>query len=144
MVDRVPSDDPAIETHRVALERVGRTDRPRVRLPTDADLGLTAGDVVRFALGGSQYHALVGTDLDGELVISHVGANARVARDREGPSELGEWVDRTDATLGGSVHLDVVTPGHEYGLRTPGSRVVYDRTGAPDSSLADIAKNVDS
>lgn len=141
MPDRVPSDHDAVETHRVSIERIGRTDRPRVVLP--ADLGLEDGDVVRFALGGDQYHALVETDLDGDLVVNHVADNSRLARERDGEDRLAAWVEAADVSLGGSAHLDVVTAGHEYGLRTPGSRVVYTTTERPSSSLSDIAENLD-
>lgn len=142
MPDRVPSDHDAVETHRVSIERVGRTDRPRVRVPADA--GLEDGDLVRFALGGDQYHALVETDLDGDLVVNHVADNRRLARERDGENRLTEWVADAGVSLGGSAHFDVVTRGSEYGLRTPGSRVVYTTADQPSSSLSDIAENLDT
>lgn len=142
MPDRVPSDHESVETHRVSVERIGRTDRPRIVVPDD--VGLSDGDLVRFALGGDQYHALVETDLDGDLVVNHVADNRRLARERDGENRLTEWVADAGVSLGGSVHLDVVTRGSEYGLRTPGSRVVYATTDEPSSSLADIAENLDT
>ena len=142
MPDRVPSDHETVETHRVPVESVGRTDRPRVVLP--ADLGFEDGDTLRLALDGDRYHTVVETNLDGEAVLSHVADNRRLAREREGTNRLAEWVDESDVSLGGSAHLDVVTDGTEYGLRTPGKRVVYTVTGGPDASLSDIARNLDN
>ena len=142
MADRVPSDHETVETHRVPVESVGRTDRPRVVLPEQLDFD--DGDTVRLALDGDWYHAVVETNLDGEPVISHVADNRRLARERDGTNRLAEWVADSDVSLGGSAHLDVVTDGTEYGLRTPGKRVVYTATGGPDSSLSDIARNLDN
>ncbi|WP_336336632.1 DUF7112 family protein [Haloarcula brevis] len=141
MPDRVPSDHDAVETHRVPVESVGRTDRPRVLLP--AGLGFDDGDTLRLALDGDRYHAVVETSLDGEPVVSHVADNRRLARERAGTNRLAEWVADGDVSLGGSAHLDVVTDGEEYGLRTPGKRVVYTATGGPDASLSDIARDLD-
>ncbi|MBV0903787.1 DUF7112 family protein [Haloarcula salina] len=142
MPDRVPSDHDTVETHRVPVESIGRTDRPRVVLP--ADLGLEEGDAVRLALDGDGYHAAVGENFDGEPVLSHVADNRRLARESEGPNRLAEWVESSEVSLGGSAHLDVITAGEEYGLRTPGKRVVYTATDGPDSSLSDIARNLDN
>ncbi|MFC6863578.1 hypothetical protein ACFQGE_08890 [Halomicroarcula sp. GCM10025817] len=141
MADRVPSDHDAVETHRVPIARVGRTDSPQVVLP-DA-VALEDGSVVRVALDGTQYHAAVERDIDGDRVLSHVADNARLAREREGENRLAEWVRDADVSLGGSAHFDVVTPGHEYGLRTPGTRVVYTTTERPNRSLSDIAESLD-
>ena len=141
MTDRVPSDHDAVDTHRVALEAVGRTGRPRVVLP-DA-LTLSDGDVVTLALDGDDYEAQVETSIEGETVITHAADNRRLARERDGENRLAEWVTDATVSLGGSAHLDVVTADHQYGLRTPGTRVVYTATEAPDSSLSDIANSLD-
>jgi len=142
VADRVPSDHETVETHRVPVESVGRTDRPRVVLPDE--LALDDGDTVRLALDGDQYHAVVETNLDGEPILSHVADNRRLARERDGTNRLTEWIADSDVSLGGSAHLDVITDGAEYGLRTPGKRIVYTATDGPDSSLSDIAQNLDS
>jgi len=141
VADRLPSDHEAVETHRVPVESVGRTDRPKVELPDGIDV--VEGDVVRLVLGGEEYHARVDAALDEELVVIHVADNARLAREGDGENRLAEWVDASAVTLGGSAHLDVVTAGYKYGLREPGKRVVYSATDAPDSSLADIARDLD-
>ncbi|MBX0322810.1 hypothetical protein EGH21_07175 [Halomicroarcula sp. F13] len=141
MSERVPSDHDAVETHRVPVEAIGRTNRPRVVLPDTVDL--QDGDVVEMALDGDDYYAAVETSIEGDVVVTHVADNRRVARDHEGENRLAEWVRDGTVSLGGSAHLDVVTAGHQYGLRTPGTRVVYTATDAPDSSLSDIAQDLD-
>ena len=141
MADRLPSDHDAVETHRATVSQVGRTGRPQVELP-DA-VSLDEGEVVRVALDGEAYHGRVESTLDGRRVFRRVVDNARLAREGDGENRLNEWFDGVDVQFGGSVHLDVVTDGYTYGLRTPGSRVVYAATDAPDSSLTDIARNLD-
>jgi len=141
MSERVASDHEAVETYRVPIEAVGRTGRPRVVFPDD--VGLDDGDAVTLALDGDDYEARVETTLDGDLAVTYVADNRRLARERDGENRLAEWVEDTSVTVGGSAHLDVVTGGHQYGLRTPGTRVVYTATEAPDSSLSDIASDLD-
>jgi hypothetical protein len=139
--DRIPSDHDAVETHRVSVESIGRTDRPRVPIPDAVDLG--EGDVVGLALDGDQYYTLVETTFEGDLVVTRAGDNRRVAREGEGPNRLAEWIADGTVSYGGSAHFDVVTAGEEYGLRTPGRRTVYTVTGGPDDSLSDIASDLD-
>jgi len=141
MSERVPSDHDAVDTHRVPIEAVGRTGRPRVVLPDD--LGLSDGDVVSLSLDGDGYEARVETSLDGDLTVTHAADNRRLARERDGENRLAEWVADATVSVGGSAHFDVVTDGHQYGLRTPGKRVVYTATEAPSSSLSDIASELD-
>jgi len=141
MSERVPSDHDAVTTHRVPLEAVGRTGRPRVILPADTDVN--DGDVLVLALDGEEFHAPVSTSIDGDTVVTHAADNRRLAREREGENRLAGWVDEADVSLGGSIHLDVVTSGHQYGLRTPGTRVVYTARDPPSSSLSDIADGLD-
>jgi len=139
--ERIPSDHDAVSTHRVPLEAVGRTGRPRAVLPADIDV--SDGDVAVLALDGEAYYALVTTSIDGDTVITHAADNRRLARERDGENRLAEWVADADVSLGGSAHLDVVTAGHQYGLRTPGTRVVYTARDPPSSSLSDIAEGLD-
>lgn len=141
MTDRVPSDHDAVSTHRVTVESVGRTGRPRVLLPDE--VALTDGDVVALGLDGDTAYGYVDTSIDGDLVITHAADNRRMARERDGQNRLAEWVDSADVSLGGSVHFDVITAGHQYGLRTPGTRVVYTASDPPSSSLSDIADGLD-
>lgn len=141
MADRLPSDHDAVETHRAALSQVGPTDRPQVELPDAVDLA--AGTVVRLVLDGEPFHARVETTLDGTRAFRRAADNARLAREGGGENRLSSWIDDADVAVGGSAHLDVVTEGVLYGLRTPGTRVVYSATEAPDSSLADIARSLE-
>jgi hypothetical protein len=141
MTERVPSDHDAVDTHRVTVEAVGRTGRPRVILPDE--VALTDGDVVALGLDGEDVYGYVDTSIEGELVVTHAADNRRLARERDGENRLAEWVDSADVSLGGSVHFDVITTGHQYGLRTPGTRVVYTASDPPDSSLSDIADGLD-
>ena len=140
MSERVPSDHDAVDTHRVHIEAVGRTGRPRVVLPDGVDL--RDGDTITLALDGDDYEARVETSLDGDRTVTHVADNRRLARERDGENRLAEWVAQAGVSVDGSAHLDVVTEGHQYGLRTPGKRVVYTATDAPDSSLSDIASDL--
>ncbi len=141
MADRLPSDHDAVETHRATVTQVGRTGRPQVELLDDVPLD--EDEVVRVALDGEAYHGRVETTLDGQRVIRRVVDNARLAREGDGENRLVEWFGDLAVEFGGSVHLDVVTEGYKYGLRTPGDRVVYSATDAPDSSLADIARDLE-
>jgi len=141
VADRLPSDHEAVETRRVRIGRVGRTDRPRIELP--ADLDLAEGDVIECVLDGAGYYARVETTLEGTPMVQHAADNRRLARENEGENRLVEWFGASDCSLDGSVHLDIVTPGHTYGLRTPGQRVVYSATDAPSDSLASIAEDLD-
>ena len=141
MADRLPSDHDAVETHRATVSQVGRTGRPQVEIP-DA-VPLDGDDVLRVVLDGEEYRGRVETTLDDEPVIRRLADNARLVRDGEGEDRLAEWFDDIDVAFGDSVHFDVVTEGHKYGLRSPGTRVVYTATDGPDSSLADIARNLD-
>lgn len=141
MADRLPSDHDAVETHRATVSQVGRTGRPEVEVP-DA-VSLSDGDLARVVLDGEEYHGQVETTLDGEHVLRRAADNARLVREGEGTDRLAAWFDEIDVAFGDSVHFDVVSAGHKYGLRSPGTRVVYTATDAPDSSLADIARNLD-
>lgn len=141
MADRLPSDHDAVETRRVTVSQVGRTGRPQVELPDD--VALADGEVVRIVLDGEEYHGRAEKTLDGDRVVRRATDNARLAREDGGENRLVEWFDGGDVSFGGSVHLDVVTANYKYGLRTPGTRVVYTATDAPDSSLADIASELD-
>ena len=141
MADRLPSDHDAVETHRATVSQVGRTGRPQVEVPDVVTLD--DAEVLRVVLDGEEYHGRVERTLDDQPVIRRVADNARLAREGEGENRLPAWFDGLDVAFGDSVHFDVVTEGHKYGLRSPGTRVVYTATDAPDSSLADIARDLD-
>jgi hypothetical protein len=140
--DRISSDNDAVESVRATLERVGRTDRPQLTLPATADV--PTDDVVRLSLSGDEYHARIEADLDDTPVVRGAFDNARLARTPgDGTDRLAEWADAAGVEFGGAVLFDIVTEGFKYGVRTPGERVIYDATDAPNSSLAAIAENLD-
>lgn len=142
MTERVPADHDTISNHRVHLERVGRTERLRVPVPDSLDVG--AGDVVRLSLEGTEYHAQVGSAMSGGLDVRGAFDNPRLARtDGEGTDHLQAWFDDVGLADGDPLLLDTVTPGFQFGLRRPGQRVVYKARDPPDSSLADIARDVE-
>jgi hypothetical protein len=141
VTERVPSDHEDVTTHRVSVDRVGRSNRPTVSLPDGLDVAV--GEVIRLSLGGQRYYAQVEASIDEAPVLKHAADNRRLARERDGENRLAEWATEVGA-IESTVHLDVVTPGYAYGLREPGARVVYTATDRPDDSLADIAWDLDS
>jgi hypothetical protein len=142
VTDRVPSDHDAVGSHRTRVAEVGRTGRPRVLLPEAVDAAVD--DVVRLSLAGDTYHTQINRSLDGERDLRGAFANARLARtDGEGNDALRPWLDAVGVSVGDPLLVDVVTARHEYGLRRPGQRVVYEPSDPPSSSLADIARDID-
>jgi len=142
VTERVPSDHDAVAHHRVHLETVGRTSRPRVPFP--AALDVAADDVVRLSLAGRDTHAQVTETLGGDLAVEGAFDNARLARTAdEGENRLQAWVDEAGLGPGDPIALDVVTSGYAFGLRRPGERVVYQAREPPSDALADIARDLD-
>jgi len=143
MTDRIPSDHPSIETHRISLDRRGRLDRPCLAL-SGVDIDLPAGEVVRLTLDGEIHHARITDPFEGGLEIHGAYDNPRLARDpSSGTDRLAEWRAAKDLDFGRSVLFDVVVPDYAYGLRVPGERVVYEATTPPDKSLQSIARSLD-
>ena len=143
MTDRIPHDHPSVDTVRAKLVRAGRTDRPKVVLPEDDGLFPESDDPVQVALDGRRYHARLERDFDGVPELRALRENARLAREGDGPNELVEWFRDSSLDFGRSVHVDVVDPGTQYGIRGPGDRAVYTVTERPDGALADIANDLD-
>lgn len=141
MPDAIPSDHPTVESVRVECSQVGRTGR--IQLPLPAEFGLEAGEFVRLSIDGERTHARVGSTLDGEPSIEGAYANRRLARTEEGTNLLAEWLVEHGHGPGSTLVLDEVTAGHAYGLREPGSRVMYEPSDPPNSSLSDIAESLD-
>lgn len=143
MADRITHDNPAVTTVRTTVTEQGAMGRPVVTVPADAAVDLSPG-VVRLALDGTEYHALVERPLTGDgLRISRAADSPDDARNGDGRDRLREWIESGDARIGGSVLLDEVEPDFKYGLRAPGERAVYDATEAPDENLASIAEDVE-
>ena len=141
MSDSVPSDHPAVDSHRVELDSVGSTNRPQLLLP--AALSPEAGEFVRLVVDGTATHTQIDTTLRGDAAIRGAYHNRRQARTGDGTDLLGEWLDEHDYGPGRTLVLDVLTAGYAYGLREPGKRVVYEPVEQPQSSLQDIAENLD-
>jgi hypothetical protein len=142
VTERVPSDHDAVPSHRTHVASVGPTRRPRVLLP--AAVEAAPGDVVRVSLEGDASHARVQESLEGDRDLRGAFANARLARtEGEGENRLRAWLDAVGVSPGEPLLVDVLTPGFEYGLRRPGERVVYAAADPPQSSLADIARDLD-
>lgn len=89
-----------------------------------------------------QLFAVVETTISGEPTISGAYENRRRARTLDGTNHLRQWFDSNGLAPGSTVLLDVVTAGYAYGLREPGTRVVYEARDPPDSSLTDIAESL--
>jgi hypothetical protein len=138
VTDRIPSDHATVDSHRVRVETVGHTGRPRIPLPDTIDHG--AETVLRLSLEGVDAHAQVTADLRGEPGIEGAYPDAHLARTGDGENRLAVWVDRHGLDAGDPLLLDVVTAGYQYGLRRPGERLVYDAVAAPDDGLSDIAE----
>lgn len=143
MTDRIPSDHPSIETHRIELDRRGRLDRPRLDL-SGVDAFLPTGEVVRLSLDGDTYHARIEEPFEGGLEIRGAYDNPRLAREpAEGTDRLAEWRASKNIDFGRSVLFDTVVPEYAYGLRVPGERTVYEVTEPPNTSLQSIARSLD-
>lgn len=141
-MERLPSDHPAVDTARGTVERRGGTRRPCLRLPDG--LAVDSGDVVRVTVNGQDGHAAVGADSKGSL-LPGIFANRRLARSDDGGGEnwLVAWLRTAGLDPGSTVAVDELDPGHHYGLRVPGDRVVYTVPDRPADSLTSIAKQVD-
>jgi hypothetical protein len=141
MTDRLPSDHPVVDSHRVELDAVGSTGRPQLVFPPELSCG--PDEFVRLSIEGTQTHAKVVSTLRGDPAVRGAYANRRLARTREGANLLGDWLDEGGHGPGTTLVLDVLTEGYAYGLREPGERVVYEPVERPDSSLADIADSLE-
>ncbi len=142
MSERLPSDSPAIDTHRAELVRLGGTRNQCLRVP-DALEGVSPGELIRLVIRGDEYHTVVADDGAG-AVVRGAFDNARLARTTgEGTNRLAAWLRSLDRESGSSVELDVVVPGEQFGLRAPGERAVYTVREGPPDSLASIAERLD-
>jgi len=105
--------------------------------------GCETGDVVVLSLEGETVYAEVTAGLDGDSTVQSGARTRQAAGTRDGDNELRSWLDSHGIEKGDALVLDVLRTGYAYGLRRPGERVVYSPPDPPDSSLADIAKNLD-
>lgn len=140
MTDSIPSDHPAVDSHRVELSAVGSTGRPQLELPVE--LRCEDGDFVQLVIDGQQTHTEVVSTLGGEHAIRGGYANKRLARTKDGTNLFTQWLGNAGFGPGSTLVLDVLTNGYAYGLRVPGERIVYHPIEKPDSSLSDIAESL--
>lgn len=142
-MDRIPSDNPAVETIDATVERTGSVDRPRIVVPADRADALPTDAVVRVMLDGDEYRTRPDPLSGGRVAVGGAFDTPDAARDPgTGENRLPEWVERKDLDYGRTVHVDVVEREFLYGLRAPGERVVYDAVEKPDDSLASIAEDL--
>lgn len=140
-MDRIASDNPAIETLRATVARHGAR-RKRVELPDNADV--PTDEVVRLVIEGTTYHAQVeGGFADAGPHITGAYETPAAARSSDGTDHLGPWLDVENRSAGSTVLVDAVEPGFAYGLRAPGEETVYDAVEKPDESLAAIARDIE-
>jgi hypothetical protein len=118
-------------------------DRDSSETNAETDTELFPESVVHVVLSGEQYRACIEQNFDGEPEIRAVRDNLRLAREREGDPRLQEWFEENDLGFGRSVHVDVIETGHLYGVRLPGEREIYTDVPKPNSSLADIARDLE-
>jgi hypothetical protein len=140
-VDRLASD--AVETARATVARRGGPRSRLLRLPDDTPA--SAGNVVRVSVhtDGETADGFARVDADAEgAYLAGVFGNRRLARtDGEGEDLLAPLLAGRDP--GSSLALDHLDPGHHYGVRPPGERVVYAVPDRRDDSLAGIAARLE-
>lgn len=141
MPDRLPSDHPAVDTHRVRVARYGGRRR-RLAIPAEI---VPTDEAVRFVLDGETRYGVVrsapGRD---DETLAGVYATPDAARDPgDATDHLAAWLDAHDVSTGESVLLDVIEPEEAYGLRPPGERAIYEAVDPPASSLQDIARGLE-
>ncbi|MGM0591000.1 MAG: DUF7112 family protein [Halobacteriota archaeon] len=140
MIERVPSDHPSVTTVGARVARRGGTRRSCLRLP--AELALD-GSPISVVIDGQVYDANVVEDATGYL-LQGAYDNRRLARTPgEGENRLVAWLETVGRSPGSSVEVDEVEPGFFYGVRVPGTRVVYDVPERPSSSLSAIAERLE-
>lgn len=143
-MDRIASDNPAIETIRATVARHGGS-RKRIEIPEDATLPID--EVVRLVIDGATYHARIEggfADADPYVAGAYDTPGGARSADGNGPDHLQPWLESTDRSVGSSVLVDVIEPDFAYGLRAPGEETVYDAVEKPDDNLAAIARDLEA
>lgn len=130
----------AVENVAGVVERVGGTRRRQVVAtgidpPTD--------DIVRLDVDSSTYRAPVSQSSDGDLAFRGAYDSPSQAREGTGTNHLADFLASHELEPGRTVHVDIIESGFRYGIRAPGQTATYRETGAPKSSLADIARSLD-
>lgn len=161
-MDRVRSDD--VETIDATLASHGAVGRPAIELPAaavaapemaapddhDAPTGgeadgptVPVDEVVRVVLDGATRHARFDAFAGSVRATGAYDAPDLARSPGDAENRLRTWVEARDLATGRTVHLDAIRRGFAYGLRAPGETAVYDAPGAPDDSLAAIARDLD-
>lgn len=138
-MDRISSENPAVETLRARVARHGAR-RKRLDLPENS---LPEGDVLRLVIDGTTYHARVERGFDDGPHVSGAYETPEMAREGSGANHLGKWLDRVERPVGGSVLVDEIEPDFAYGLRQPGEEAIYEAVEKPKESLANIARGLE-
>ena len=143
MADRIASDHPSVQTVRSTCAET--TTGVRLEIPADGREAFPTDEVVRIVIEGEELFGRVERALTGDdLSIPGVYETPDGARDPSGATDrLAEWIDEGSVSKGGSVLIDVVEPDFLYGLRAPGETTYYDAYEPPNSSLSDIAKDLE-
>ncbi|MEM4782125.1 MAG: hypothetical protein QXG03_11280 [Halalkalicoccus sp.] len=138
-MDRISSENPAVETLRARVARHGAR-RKRIDLP---DGSLPEGEVLRVVIDGTTYYTVVHGGFGEDPHVSGAYETPDDARQGSGANRLREWLEEVDRPVGGSVLVDVIEPDFAYGLREPGTEAVYEAVERPKDSLANIARNLE-
>ena len=144
-MERIPSDNEAINTYDATVVAHGTRRRPALSLPQSA--AIPVGEVIRVVLTGdtqtyfTQPEAFA--DDEGPRVTGIYGTPETARTHSGGEDRLRPWLEAVELTIGRTVHCDVIEPGYKYGLRAPGERTVYNAPGRPDEQLASIARDLD-
>ena len=164
MADRISSDHPTVSTIRAkavatpsgwrveippeAVDDVSTDDVPAADVSTaDVPTGdIPTDDVVRVVCDDVERFARFDLALDDETTILRAvyDSPSHARSPGEGTDRLGDWLESTGFSDGGSVLLDVIEPGFQYGLRAPGTETVYTAKQPPNDSLASIAEDLES
>ena len=142
MPDRIASDHPSIESTRVRVTRHGgrgrRIDVPAGILPEETVVRIVLDERTRFG------RTVAPPTGDGRWVTG-VYSSPKQARNPGNADNLLElWLDDHGTRTGGSLLLDTVEAGYAYGLREPGTRIVYQSVDRPADSLAAIARSLET
>lgn len=130
----------AVENVEGVVERVGGTRRRQV---VATGIESPADDVVRLDVDGSTYRAPISQSGNGDLAFRGAYDTPSQARDGSGTNYLADFLASHDLEPGRTVYVDIIESGFRYGVRAPGQTATYRETGAPRSSLADIARSLD-
>lgn len=142
MTDRVASDHASISTLDGTIVAHGPTSRPAIELPDETEC--STGEVLRLVVDGTVRFTVPQSFAGDTVRLSGAFETPDDARSPSGATnQLRAWLDQIDLNIGRTVHVDVIDEGFKYGVRAPGTRVVYDAPESPSDSLASIASQIE-